>query len=113
MFGICPAVLMSLMYVVNSEIRGSYDVEKSYTINVVMNGVGIIIGPILSGFVLDSSNTNYDRVFKMAYRFYFICIVSYSLMKFILLKYSLVISRDSKENVKLKCYSELKNEFGR
>ena len=113
MFGICPAVFMSLMYVVNSEIRGSYDVERSYTINVVMNGIGIIIGPILSGFVLDNSNNNYDRVFKMAYRFYFICIVSYSLMKFILLKYSIIISRESKENIRLNSYLELKNEFGR
>ncbi|RNA34064.1 monocarboxylate transporter [Brachionus plicatilis] len=111
MFGICPAVLMSLMYVVNSEISGTYDLERSYTINVMMNGLGIIVGPILSGFLLDNSNNDYDRVFKMAYRFYFICIVSYSLMKFILLKYSVTISRDSKENVKLNGYAEFKNEF--
>lgn len=111
MFGICPAVLMSLMYVVNSEIRGSYDVEKSYTINVMMNGLGIIIGPIFSGFLLDNSNNNYDKVFKMAYRFYFVCIVCYSLMKFILLKYSVTISKDSKENIKLNSYAELKNDF--
>lgn len=48
-FGICPAVLMSLMYSVNTEISGSSTIQKNYTINVMTSGVGIILGPILSG----------------------------------------------------------------
>ncbi|CAF0816827.1 unnamed protein product [Brachionus calyciflorus] len=109
-FGMCPAVLMSLMYSVNTEITGTNQIEKNYTINVMMSGVGIIIGPLLSGLLLDTSDKNYDKVFKMAYRFYFMCIISYSLMKFLLLKYSIRVCKQSREDVRLNSYSPFKNE---
>ncbi len=40
---------MSLMFTVNSEISGEGNIEKNYTLNVMMSGIGIILGPILSG----------------------------------------------------------------
>ena len=48
-FGVCPAVCQSLMYSVNSEISGQNNIQKNYTINVMISGIGIIMGPILSG----------------------------------------------------------------
>ena len=45
----CPAVLRSLMYSVSSEINGEGDIESGYTLNVMFNGIGIILGPIISG----------------------------------------------------------------
>ena len=48
-YGFCPAVLMSLMYSVSSEISGSSNIKKNYTLNVMFSGFGIILGPVLSG----------------------------------------------------------------
>lgn len=40
---------MSLNYSVNSEIFGAANIQKNYTINVMVSGIGLILGPILSG----------------------------------------------------------------
>jgi hypothetical protein len=48
-FSFSPAVLMSLNYSVNSEIYGAANIQKNYTINVMVSGIGLILGPILSG----------------------------------------------------------------
>ena len=48
-FAICPATLMSLMYPVSSEINGVENIEKTYTLNVLSGGVGIIFGALFSG----------------------------------------------------------------
>jgi hypothetical protein len=48
-FSFCPAGLMSLMYAVNSEITGSKNIDSNYTLNVMISGIGIVLGPTLSG----------------------------------------------------------------
>jgi hypothetical protein len=45
----CPAVVMSLMYVVSGEINDPIKIERTYTLNVMMGGLGVILGPIISG----------------------------------------------------------------
>jgi hypothetical protein len=46
------------MYTVNSEISGEGNIEKNYTYNVMVSGLGIIIGPALSGKYSEIRNTN-------------------------------------------------------
>ena len=40
----------NLLLKVNSEISGEAYIEKNYTLNVMVSGIGIIFGPILSGY---------------------------------------------------------------
>lgn len=51
-YGICPAVTMSLMYSINSEVYGkNTDIDKNYTLNVMISGFGIFFGPIVTGLL--------------------------------------------------------------
>ena len=50
LFAMCPAVFMSLMYPINSELTGPSKMKSKYTINVAVSGLGVILGPVLSGF---------------------------------------------------------------
>jgi hypothetical protein len=122
---------MSLMYSVNTEITGSNRIQQSYTLNVMVSGVGIILGPTLSGkelkslniswkvtfihssvkicfsigFILDNSaNPHYSSVFKMAFFFYFLSIVAYSALKYLLVKYTKKMENNKVDS----SYEELK-----
>lgn len=63
----CPAVVMSLMYTVNSEISGEANLEFNYTINVMISGIGIILGPILSGKLDLKSKYQISQFFFFCY----------------------------------------------
>jgi hypothetical protein len=41
---------MSLMYPVSSELTGPSKMKTKYTLNVAFSGLGVILGPVLSGF---------------------------------------------------------------
>jgi len=74
------------MYSVNSEISGRGNIKNGYTMNVMISGFGIILGPILSGYLLDKTSKNYRSVFILAAAYYAFSLVLYSLMKFLLVK---------------------------
>ena len=78
---------MSLMYPINTEIYGpGTDIDKNYTHNVMIAGFGIFFGPILTGYILDVTRENYDRIFMFTAVLYLLAAFLFSLLKFILIK---------------------------
>ena len=87
MFGLCPAVAMSLQYSINPEIGGlDTGIDRSYTLNVMVSGLGIFSGPIFTGWILDHTQKSYGAVFAFATSFYMLALVAFIFAKFILLK---------------------------
>lgn len=78
---------MSLMYSVNTEISGRYtDVNSEYTWNVMVSGFGIFFGPIVTGFILDTTHKSYSAVFGLAAGLYAAALCLFTVMKIILMK---------------------------
>ena len=86
-FGLCPAVAMSLQYSINSEIGGlGTEIDRGYTLNVMVSGLGIFSGPILTGWILDKTQKSYEVVFAFATAFYLLALTAFICAKCILLK---------------------------
>lgn len=68
---------------------------------------GIILGPILSGYLLDKTSKNYKSVFISAACYYAFALVLYSLMKILLIKNAKANSSDGRARTD---YTEFENE---
>jgi len=85
-YGLSPAVTMSLMYSINTEINGTdSNIEQYYTINVMISGFGIFFGPIISGLILDVTKQDYSSVFLMTSFIYILAGACFLLLKIVLI----------------------------
>jgi hypothetical protein len=95
---------MSLQYSINSELYGeSSDINKGYTFNVLISGIGIFVGPIITGLILDFTKKDYSKIFILGSTLYAIAIFSFVALKIILIK--------NKNNPFKKDYVEFENEL--
>ena len=58
---------MSLQYALSSELNGVSNIKITYTLNVMASGLGVMLGPSLSGALLDKYNRDYKIIFELSF----------------------------------------------
>jgi len=71
---------------------------------------GIILGPILSGYILDKTRKSYKSIFLLAAAYYTFAFIMYMLMKILLIKNK---KNNEKENLAKTEYTQFENETER
>jgi len=85
-YGLSPAVTMSLMYSINSEVSGAgCNIGQEYTINVMISGFGIFFGPIITGLILDLTGKDYQSVFVLTTLVYLLAACCFLVLKTLLI----------------------------
>lgn len=80
-FGLCSAVFMSLQYAVSTELNGVSRIKVTYTLNVMASGLGVMVGPSLSGALLDKYNRDYKIIFELSLACFIFSMIMFSFVK--------------------------------
>ena len=83
---------MSLQYAVSSELNGVSNIKITYTLNVMASGLGVMLGPSLSGALLDKYNRDYKIIFELSLACFIFSMIMFSFVKLSLM-YAKNISR--------------------
>lgn len=76
---------MSLQYPVSTEINGASNIKTTYTLNVMASGLGVMIGPLISGALLDKYNRDYKIIFELSLVCFIFSIIMFSFAKLLII----------------------------
>ena len=72
---------MSLQYAVSTELNGVSRIKVTYTLNVMASGLGVMVGPSLSGALLDKYNRDYKIIFELSLACFIFSMIMFSFVK--------------------------------
>ncbi len=84
-FALCSAVFMSLQYPISAEINGPLKIKMTYTLNVMVSGFGVMVGPTISGGLLDRFNRDYTIIFELSLTCFILSMIFFSTTKFLII----------------------------
>ena len=76
---------MSLQYPVSSELNGKSKIEATYTLNVMISGLGLMVGPSISGMLLDLYKKDYKVIFELSLICFTLSLIMFSFVKLMII----------------------------